>query len=109
MMPYHDRAAEQTQGTQKDDEFESAIMRGIHGIETLARGEYEPGVAQHHAPARQTGTRTVPYHLDAVGRQSCRSVKEMSRKLSRLHPFADVCDVLCVIEIYFHAFCVYAG
>ena len=109
MVPYHDRTSEQTQGTQKDNELESAVMRGIHGVEMLARGKYEPGIAQHHAPARQSEARTVPYHLNAVGRQSCRSVKEMRRKFSFLHAFAYIRYVLCVIKIYFHAFYVYAA
>ena len=109
VVPYHHGAAEQTQRAQKDYELESPVMGGIHGVETLARGEYEPCVAEHHAPSGQTGARAVPDYAYAVCLQSGGSVKEMCRKLSRLHPSADVCDVLSVIEIYLHACCLYAG
>ena len=82
--------------------FQRSALRIRQGAEPLP--QRERGIA----PSGQTGTRAVPDHAYAVCLQSGGSVKEVCRKLSRLHPSADVCDVLRVIEIYFHACCLYA-
>lgn len=94
--------SEQPYGTQRHQQFQAAVVRSVHGVDALARGQYEPCRAQHHAPPGQPLAGAVPHHVHSIVRQFGRPIQEMRGKLAMLHPVKDVLYVLRVIEIYFH-------
>ena len=103
VMPYDDGLAEETEGTKEHHEFQSLVMRGIHGVILLTAGE--------HTPRRTNGggytgerllRRTVPDYADAVVLEVAGTIEEVRGKLAVLHSVKTILDVLRVVEVDVH-------
>ena len=103
MMPHDDWLAEQAERTQQHNKFETFVVGGVDGVETLAAGEHTPRRIER---SLQSGEfvlrRAVIHHVDAVVGKVARSVEEMRRKLTLRHATEAILYVLRMVEINLH-------
>ena len=103
VVPHDDGLAEQAECAQQHNEFETFVVGGVDGVETLAAGEHTPRRIDR---SLQSGEfvlrRAVIHHVDAVVGKVARSVEEMRRELALRHATEAILYVLRMVEINLH-------
>ena len=103
VVPHDDGLAEQAECAQQHNEFETFVVGGVDGVETLAACEHTPRRIER---SLQSGEfvlrRAVIHHVDAVVGKVARSVEKMRRELALRHATEAILYVLRMVEINLH-------
>lgn len=103
VVPHDDGLAEQAECAQQHNEFETFVVGGVDGVETLAAGEHTPRRIER---SLQSGEfvlrRAVIHHVDAVVGKVARSVEKMRWELALRHATEAILYVLRMVEINLH-------
>ena len=103
VVPHDDGLAKQAECAQQHNEFETFVVGGVDGVETLAAGEHTPRRIERSLQSGEfVMRRTVIHHIDAVVGKVARSVEEMRRELALRHATEAILYVLRMVEINLH-------